>query len=86
VPFGMAGILLVLAIGWAMVLTLPNTQQFMTRIEPALEWTKWRDAERPPIRLRWAPTIGWSVVTGLFLFFGIAFIMRGTTEFIYFNF
>ena len=86
VPFGMAGILLVLAIGWAMVLTLPNTQQFMTRIEPALEWAKWRDAERPPIRLRWAPTIGWSVVTGLFLFFGIAFIMRGTTEFIYFNF
>jgi D-alanyl-lipoteichoic acid acyltransferase DltB (MBOAT superfamily) len=86
VPLGAAGMLAMLAVGWLIVALLPNTQQFMTIIEPALEWKKWSVVGLPPIRLRWAPTIGWSVVIGLFLFFGIAFITRGTTEFIYFNF
>jgi len=86
VPFGLAGMVVALAVGWLIVLLLPNSQQFMTRIEPALEWAKWRNAETPPIRLTWSPTIGWSLATGLLFFLGVAFIMRGTTEFIYFNF
>ena len=75
-----------LAIGWLIVALLPNTQQFMTRIEPALEWAKWRKVAPAVIRAEWKPMIGWAIVSGVFLFIGVAFIMRGTTEFIYFNF
>ncbi|MBX9881850.1 MAG: hypothetical protein K2X73_07745 [Sphingomonas sp.] len=86
VPFGAAGMALVLMVGALIVALLPNTQHFMTGVTPALEWKKWRSVGLPPISYHWRPTLGWSVVTGLILMLGIVFISRGTTEFIYFNF
>ena len=86
VPFGVGGALAAIGIGFLIVSTAPNTQQFMTRVEPALEWDKWSKVDTPPLRVTWRPTIAWAAVAGLFFFFGVAFIMRGTTEFIYFNF
>lgn len=86
VPFGAGGMALILAAGAAIVALLPNTQHFMTRVTPALEWKKWRGVGLPPIALQWAPTLGWSLAIGVVLMLGIAFISRGTTEFIYFNF
>ena len=86
VPMGIGGMLAALGLGWLIVALLPNTQIFMTAVEPALEWAKWRKVGLPAIRLSWQPTVGWAAVGGVFFFFGVAFIMRGTTEFIYFNF
>jgi D-alanyl-lipoteichoic acid acyltransferase DltB (MBOAT superfamily) len=85
-PFGVAGAVLALGVGYAIVQLLPNTQQFMTRVEPALEWPKWSKVDHPPISATWRPTPAWTAVAALFFFLGVAFIMRGTTEFIYFNF
>ncbi len=33
--------------GFVFVYLMPNTEQFMTDYEPALEWPKWRDVSRP---------------------------------------
>jgi len=85
-PFGVAGAIGVLLAGYAIVAVAPNTQQLMTRIVPALEWDKWSKVDSPLVKLVWRPTVAWTAVAGLFFFFGVAFIMRGTTEFIYFNF
>lgn len=86
VPLGAGAMLAMLATGWLIIALLPNTQHFMTLVEPALEWPKWVKVGPPPLRIRWKPTVGWAIVAGVFLFLGVAFIMRGTTEFIYFNF
>lgn len=86
VPFGLGGALMALLVGYAIVSVAPNTQQIMSRAEPALEWDKWAKIDKPPIRLEWKPTVAWTAIGAAFLFFGVAFISRGTTEFIYFNF
>ena len=86
VPFGVGGVLAVLAVGWTIIAFLPNTQQFMTRITPALEWEKWGKIDPPTVKLTWRPSLAFVALAGAFLFLGVAFIMRGTTEFIYFNF
>ncbi|MEL6124761.1 MAG: MBOAT family O-acyltransferase [Pseudomonadota bacterium] len=70
----------------ALIALFPNTQQIMGRYTPILGWSKWRDVARPVIALTWRPTLGWAVWTGLVLFFAVAFVSRGATEFIYFNF
>lgn len=85
-PFGVAGVLAALAVGWSIIAFLPNTQQFMSRITPALEWEKWGKVDPPTLKMAWKPTLGFIALTSVFLFLGVAFIMRGTTEFIYFNF
>lgn len=85
-PLGAGGLAAVLAVGYGIVFLLPNTQQFMTRITPALEWARWENVGMPPLRFAWRPSIGWALAMGAIFFFGVAFIMRGTSEFIYFNF
>lgn len=70
----------------AIVAFFPNTQQIMGRYSPVLHWQRWRDVARPLIQFQWRPSWPWAVVTGLVLFFGVAFISRGQSEFIYFNF
>ncbi|MBI1198456.1 MAG: MBOAT family protein [Phenylobacterium sp.] len=86
VPFGATGAVAAAVVGYAIVSLLPNTQQFMTRVEPALEWPKWSKVDTPPVRIAWRPTPAWICAAAAFFFLGVAFIMRGTTEFIYFNF
>ena len=85
-PLGATGLALVLAVGYIVVFVFPNTQQIMRRIGPALDWADWRNVDRPPLRLTWMPTPGWTILGGVVLGLGVAFILRGTTEFIYFNF
>ncbi|MFQ3594641.1 MAG: MBOAT family O-acyltransferase [Sphingomonadaceae bacterium] len=64
----------------------PNTQQLMRRYGPALDFARWAAVGRPAISLVFRPTPAWAVAIGLILFLGLAFILRGATEFIYFNF
>lgn len=85
-PLGGAGLVATLAIGLAIVGLMPNTQQFMSDWSPALEWAKWRNVAPPRLAWRWRPVIGWAAVSGVILSVAIAFISRGATEFIYFNF
>lgn len=65
---------------------MPNTQQFMHRYSPALNWKAWRDVAPPVLSLTWRPSLGSAIaITGI-AFLAIAFISRGQSEFIYFNF
>jgi D-alanyl-lipoteichoic acid acyltransferase DltB (MBOAT superfamily) len=64
----------------------PNTQQIMGRYSPILNWDKWRGVAPAAVALRWRPTLPWAAFTGVVLFLGVAFVSRGQTEFIYFNF
>lgn len=85
-PTGNGMMLPIIALGLLIVYFLPNTEQIMDSVHPALEWEKWRivDPARIPIKFRFTPA--WIAFASLALFLGFAFISRGTTKFIYFNF
>lgn len=85
-PMGLSGALLTTAICWAVILFPPNTQQFMTRYSPVLEWSNWANTEPPVLSMKWSMSSTWAIATGALLFLGFIFMMRGTTQFIYFNF
>ncbi len=70
----------------AVIFLFPNTQQIMGRYQPIIHWNRWRDVAPAWIRLCWRPTLAWAAWTGVTLFLGAAFILRGQSEFIYFNF
>ncbi len=78
--------LVLILIGTALIAFFPNTQQLMERYRPVLEWDVWRRVAPPVISLTWRPTLPWAVATGLVLMLGTVFILRGQSEFIYFNF
>jgi alginate O-acetyltransferase complex protein AlgI len=81
-----SGLLAVLAIACGLVFLMPNSQQIMGRFDPALNWREWRDVARPPIYWSWSPTPIGVIFAGVTLFLGVAFIERGETVFLYFNF
>jgi hypothetical protein len=59
----------------------------MGRFQPVLDWREdWAKRAPSPVQAQWKMSGGWAFLTGLTLFLGIAFMMRGSTEFIYFNF
>ncbi len=66
---------------FAIVWFAPNTQQIMTRYEPALG----RPIANPYRRLVWHPATGWAVAAGTVGALGIL-ALGGTTEFLYFQF
>lgn len=70
----------------SLVAFAPNTQQLLNRYRPVLHWARWRDVAPPLLNLTWRPTLSWAVWSGIVLFFAVAFILRGQSEFIYFNF
>jgi D-alanyl-lipoteichoic acid acyltransferase DltB (MBOAT superfamily) len=70
----------------ALIGFFPNTQQIMGRYTPILNWHRWKHVAPPAVRLTWRPSLPWAIYTGVVLFLGVAFISRGQTEFIYFNF
>jgi hypothetical protein len=70
-----------IALLFAIVWFAPNTQQIMTRYEPALG----RAAANPYKRLVWHPAAGWAVAAGTLGALGIL-ALGGTTEFLYFQF
>jgi alginate O-acetyltransferase complex protein AlgI len=80
------GLVAVLVVATGLVFLMPNSQQIMGRFDPALNWREWRDVAPPPIRWGWMPSPLGLVFAGLTLFLGVAFIERGQTVFLYFNF
>ena len=70
----------------AMVAFFPNTQQIMSRFDPAYNWNEWRDVAPPLVSWTWRPTTFGLTLAGAVLFFGVMFIQRGQAIFLYFNF
>jgi D-alanyl-lipoteichoic acid acyltransferase DltB (MBOAT superfamily) len=85
-PLGGAGLALVAGASALIAYLFPNSEQILTRTDPVLEWKKWRSISPPTVSLTWRPTPAWAMMTGLTLFLALAFIARGTTKFVYFNF
>ncbi|MEN3748100.1 MBOAT family O-acyltransferase [Sphingomonas sp. HF-S3] len=85
-PGGLGGAVAALAAVYAIVYLAPNTQQFMARWNPVLEWEKWRKVDPPARPIEWKMTAIWVSASALVLFLGFVLMMRGTTNFIYFNF
>ena len=73
--------LLRLLVLFAIVWFAPNTQQIMTRYEPALG----RAVANPYAALIWNPMSGWALIAGILAGLGIR-ALGGTTEFLYFQF
>lgn len=70
----------------AIVAVFPNTQQIMSRFDPACNWKEWRGVAEPMIPWVWRPTTFGCLFAGVVLFFGLVFIERGEAIFLYFNF
>ena len=77
---------LTVAVGFAIVFLLPNTQQIMGRFNPAFNWREWQDNARAPLHWTWRPNTFGIVFAGVALFLGIMFVQRGQAVFLYFNF
>ncbi len=70
----------------AIVAFFPNTQQIMSRFDPAYNWTEWRDVAPSLVSYTWKPNTVGLAAAGVVLFFGVMFIQRGQAVFLYFNF
>lgn len=86
-PLGVEAAVLCLVAAYLIVFLLPNSHEIMGRFEPVLDWKNdWSTRAISPLQIEWRMTAIWALITAATLFLGVAFIMRGTTEFIYFNF
>ena len=85
-PSGNGWMLPMIVLGLLIVYLLPNTEQIMDKIQPALEWEKWRTVDPALLRFRFRFSAAGVALASLALFLGFAFISRGTTKFIYFKF
>jgi alginate O-acetyltransferase complex protein AlgI len=65
---------------------MPNTQQIMRFYAPAVNWREWRHVAPSLVTYRWRPNTFGILAAGTVLFFGLVFIQRGETVFLYFNF
>ncbi len=75
-----------IAVCAAIVAFFPNTQQIMSRFDPAYNWREWADVARPAILFTWRPNAVGLVAAGIVLFCGVMAIQRGQAVFLYFNF
>jgi D-alanyl-lipoteichoic acid acyltransferase DltB (MBOAT superfamily) len=80
------GVELVLAAAITIVFLFPNTQQILSRFEPAWNWQEWKDVGKPPISWTWKPSIPALLFVGAVLFFAVMFVQNGPATFVYFNF
>lgn len=85
-PLGGWALFPLIGAGIAMIWLLPNTQQIMGRVTPALEWSRWQKVDVSPISLEWRPSALPTIAAGAILLLGIVFIARGNTQFVYFAF
>jgi len=76
----------IIAIGLCIVYFFPNTEQIMDCVRPALEWDKWREIDPARFSFRFRFNLAWMCAVSVVLFFGFAFLSRGTSTFIYFKF
>lgn len=79
-------LILALICGTLLVFLAPNTQQIMSRFNPAYNWSEWRDVGRAPLSWRWTPNLPGLLFAGAALITGILMIQRGEAVFLYFNF
>jgi D-alanyl-lipoteichoic acid acyltransferase DltB (MBOAT superfamily) len=79
-------VLVFLVAASAIIAIMPNTQQIMRCYVPAVNWRQWRNVAPSPVAYRWRPNTFGILAAGAVLFFGLAFIQRGETAFLYFNF
>ena len=86
--FGFAGwdVWAAILICTAIVAFFPNTQQIMSRFDPAYNWREWQDVARPRIAFTWRPNAVGLIAAGVVLFLGVIFVERGQAVFLYFNF
>jgi D-alanyl-lipoteichoic acid acyltransferase DltB (MBOAT superfamily) len=75
-----------LALSVGLVFLAPNTQQIMSRFDPAHNWREWRDTALAPIRWTWRPSPAGIAFAGATLAIAILAIQRGRAIFLYFNF
>jgi alginate O-acetyltransferase complex protein AlgI len=75
-----------IVLGLLIIYLLPNTEQIMDKVHPALEWEKWRVVDPARLRFTFRFTPIGVVIVSFALFLGFAFVSRGTTKFIYFKF
>ena len=75
-----------LCVSAAIVATMPNTQQIMSRYRPAINYFDWRHEAPSLVNWRWQPNTTGTLFLGVALFFGVTFIQRGQAIFLYFNF
>ena len=73
-----------LAAGYVIIWTLPNTQQILARFRPSLELTRW-DLQPTSIHLSWRPSPAWALALGMILFLTIV-KMQDPSTFLYFQF
>lgn len=86
-PLGVGAALASTLAAYGIIFLLPNSHEIMGRFKPVLDWREdWSKRGPSPVQAHWRMSSAWAFLTGLALFLGIAFMMRGTTEFIYFNF
>lgn len=85
-PSGNGILLLMIMLGLLIVYLLPNTEQVMDRVHPALEWEKWRTVDPARLRFTFRFNAVAIAIASLAFFLGFAFISRGSTNFIYFKF
>lgn len=78
--------ILMIVVGTLLIAFTPNTQQIMGRFNPAYNWGDWKDEAPALLRWQWRPSTLGIVYGGVILFFGLMFIQRGQTIFLYFNF
>jgi alginate O-acetyltransferase complex protein AlgI len=85
-PNGNGMLIPMVILGLLIVYLMPNTEQIMDKVHPALEWEKWRvvDPGRLSFNLSFSPS--GIAFASLVLFLGFAFISRGSAKFIYFKF
>ncbi len=83
---GNAMMIPIIAVGLCIVYLFPNTEQIMDRVRPALEWDKWRQVDPARFSFMFNFNYVWVGAVSVVLFFGFAFLSRGSTSFIYFKF
>jgi D-alanyl-lipoteichoic acid acyltransferase DltB (MBOAT superfamily) len=69
-----------------LIFVAPNTQQIMSRWDPALNWREWREVGKAPWQWTWRPSPAGVAFAGAVFFLAVMFIQRGRAVFIYFNF
>lgn len=86
-PFGLGGAAMLIVMAYGVIFLTPNSHEIMGLFEPVLNWKKdWAALAPSRWQVQWRLTPRWAMATGVTLFMAVAFIMRGTTEFVYFGF
>jgi len=84
VPAVVPAYALIVALGFAIVWFLPNTQQILSRFRPSLDESVWQPGNTPGSSL-WSPSAGWAFALGA-VFFAVLAEIQNPSSFLYFQF